>query len=255
VLITGPTLFIIDTFTTTLGRYIGNTIPMSFRLTPFTGSEWVGSWTLFYWAWWIAWAPFVGTFIARISKGRTIRESVIGVLFVPSTLAALWFATFGGAALYLEMFQGAPIAQAVKNDITSALFVTLEQFPLASLLIIVAILLIVTFFITSADSATFVLGMLSTQGVLNPSNTIKIIWGILQSSIAIVLLLSGGLNGLQTASIVAALPFAVIMLGICISINRALKQELHREKQLERLKLKRIEKLIEEYLKNTDDGK
>jgi glycine betaine transporter len=228
---------------------------MSFRLTPFTGSEWVGSWTLFYWAWWIAWAPFVGTFIARISKGRTIREFVIGVLFVPSTLAALWFATFGGAALYLEMFQGAPIAQAVKNDITSALFVTLEQFPLASLLIIVAILLIVTFFITSADSATFVLGMLSTQGVLNPSNTIKIIWGILQSSIAIVLLLSGGLNGLQTASIVAALPFAVIMLGICISINRALKQELHREKQLERLKLKRIEKLIEEYLKNTDDGK
>lgn len=255
VLITGPTLFIIDTFTTTLGRYIGNIIPMSFRLTPFTGSEWVGSWTLFYWAWWIAWAPFVGTFIARISKGRTIREFVIGVLFVPSTLAALWFATFGGAALYLEMFQGAPIAQAVKNDITSALFVTLEQFPLASLLIIVAILLIVTFFITSADSATFVLGMLSTQGVLNPSNTIKIIWGILQSSIAIVLLLSGGLNGLQTASIVAALPFAVIMLGICISINRALKQELHREKQLERLKLKRIEKLIEEYLKNTDDGK
>lgn len=255
VLATGPTLFIIDTFTTTVGKYIGNIIPMSFRLTPFTGSEWIGSWTLFYWAWWIAWAPFVGTFIARISRGRTIREFVLGVLFVPSTLAALWFATFGGAALHLEMFQGIPIAQAVSQDITSALFITLEQFPLSLLLIVVAILLIVTFFITSADSATFVLGMLSTQGVLNPSNTIKIIWGILQSSIAIVLLLSGGLNGLQTASIIAALPFAVIMLGMCISINRALKEELHREKQLKKQKLKRIEQMINQYINDVDDGR
>ncbi|NLB88736.1 MAG: BCCT family transporter, partial [Syntrophomonadaceae bacterium] len=190
----GPTLFIIDNFTATIGRYLGNLIPMSFRLTPFTGNDWIGSWTLFYWAWWIAWAPFVGTFIARISKGRTIREFVLGVLFVPSVLAALWFTAFGGSALYLEMFENIPIAQAVSNDITSALFITLEQFPLSLLLIITAIFLIGIFFITSADSATFVLGMLSTEGALNPQNNIKIIWGLLQSAIAIVLLLSGGLG-------------------------------------------------------------
>ncbi|MEA1959935.1 MAG: BCCT family transporter [Bacillota bacterium] len=255
VLILGPTLFIIDNFTATLGRYFWNLIPMSFRLTPFKGSDWIGSWTLFYWAWWIAWAPFVGTFIARISKGRTIKEFIMGVLLVPSTLAALWFATFGGVALYLEMFQNVPIAKAVNNDITSALFITLEQFPLGTLLIIVAILLIVTFFITSADSATFVLGILSTQGVLNPSNTIKIVWGVLQSGIAVVLLWSGGLGGLQTASIIAALPFAVIMLGMCVSLNKELKEELHREKQNEKRKLHRLEQMLAQYLSDIDDAK
>ncbi|HZK43738.1 MAG TPA: BCCT family transporter [Syntrophomonadaceae bacterium] len=226
VILFGPTLFIIDNFIATIGSYLGNLIPMSFGLTPFVKSDWIASWTLFYWAWWIAWAPFVGTFIARISKGRTIREFVLGVLFVPSILAALWFTAFGGAALHLEMFQGVPIAQAVSNDITSALFIMLEQFPFSLLMIITAILLITTFFITSADSATFVLGMLSTNGVLNPRNSVKIVWGLLQSAIAIVLLLSGGLGGLQTASIIVALPFSIIMLGMCISLNMELKREL-----------------------------
>lgn len=223
----GPTLFIVDNFITTLGTYLGNLIPMSFRLTPFARSDWIGSWTLFYWAWWIAWAPFVGTFIARISQGRTIKEFVLGVLFVPAILATLWFTAFGGTALHLEMFQGIPIAQAAANDITSALFIMLGQFPLSLLLIITAILLITTFFITSADSATFVLGMLSTQGVLNPRNSVKTIWGLLQSAIAIVLLLSGGLAGLQTASIVVALPFSIIVLGMCMSLNMELKEEIH----------------------------
>lgn len=254
VIIFGPTLFIIDNFTATIGRYLGNIIPMSFRLTPFIGNDWIGSWTLFYWAWWIAWAPFVGTFIARISKGRTIREFVLGVLFVPSVLAALWFTAFGGSALYLEMFQNIPIAQAVSNDITSALFITLEQFPLSLLLIITAIFLICIFFITSADSATFVLGMLSTQGVLNPQNNIKIVWGLLQSAIAIVLLFSGGLGGLQTASIIVALPFAIIMLGMCVSLNMELKQELNHQKQAEKLRLRKIEKMLEKYLQENDNN-
>lgn len=254
VIIFGPTLFIIDNFTATIGRYLGNIIPMSFRLTPFIGNDWIGSWTLFYWAWWIAWAPFVGTFIARISKGRTIREFVLGVLFVPSVLAALWFTAFGGSALYLEMIQNIPITQAVSNDITSALFITLEQFPLSLLLVITAIILICIFFITSADSATFVLGMLSTQGALNPQNNIKIVWGLVQSAIAIVLLFSGGLGGLQTASIIVALPFAIIMLGMCVSINMELKQELNQQKQAEKLRLRKIEKMLEKYIEDNDNN-
>src|SRR5690606_4404207 len=155
-------------------------------------------WTLFYWAWWIAWAPFVGTFIARISRGRTIREFVIGVLLVPSVLCALWFATFGGAALFTDLFQEGGIAAAVKTDVTSALFVSLQQFPWGGFLGLLAALLIVSFFVPSADSATFVLGMLTSKGNPNPPATTKLIWGIVQSAIAVALLMSGGLKGLQT---------------------------------------------------------
>ncbi|MGF7185685.1 glycine betaine transporter [Desulfitispora alkaliphila] len=254
VLLAGPTLFIVDNFTATMGRYLGNFIPMSFRLTPFGGSGWVGSWTLFYWAWWISWAPFVGTFIARVSRGRTIREFVMGVLFVPAILGALWFSTFGGAALYLEIFQGVEIAQAVNADVTSALFITLEQFPLGTLLVLTAILLIITFFITSADSATFVLGILTSKGVLNPNISVKIVWGVLQSSIAAVLLWSGGLEGLQTASIIAALPFTVIMLGMVMSINKELKRELKEEKLKEKKRIKKLEKMIEDYVLEDENG-
>ncbi|WP_347274218.1 BCCT family transporter [Candidatus Kuenenia sp.] len=226
VLVCGPTVFILDSFTTILGSYLHEFVKMSFRLTPFRhGDEWVGSWTLFYWSWWIAWAPFVGTFIARISKGRTVREFVIGVLFVPSVIGALWFAAFGGAALYFDLFQDGGIADAVQSDMTSALFITLEQFPLGIVLGALAALLIVTFFVTSADSATFVLGMLTTNGSANPPTSTKVIWGILLSSIAAVLLFSGGLAGLQTASIVTALPFAVIMVFMCLALFTALRKD------------------------------
>lgn len=225
VLLVGPTVFILDAATTVLGGYLQNLVQMSFRLTPFTRDEWVGSWTLFYWAWWIAWAPFVGTFIARISRGRTIREFVIGVLLVPSALCALWFAAFGGSALFKDLFDGGAIADAVKADVTSALFVSLQQFPWGGFLGLLAGLLIVSFFVTSADSATFVLGMLTSKGNPNPPATTKLIWGIVQSAIAVALLMSGGLKGLQTASIVVALPFAVIMLLMIVSLLKALRAE------------------------------
>jgi glycine betaine transporter len=241
VLFTGPTSFIIDAFTTTIGGYLGNLIPMSFRLTPFTGGGWIGAWTLFYWAWWIAWAPFVGTFIARVSKGRTIKEFVLGVLFVPTLLGTLWFSVFGGSAIFFEMFEGRGIAAAVNADVTSALFVTLDQLPLGFFLGILATILIITFFVTSADSATFVLGMLTTNGTLNPSTTTKIIWGVLQSSIAAALLLSGGLNGLQTASIVAALPFAVIMVFMVVALNKALSIEIKEQRRKEKKRIKKLE--------------
>ncbi|USG64500.1 BCCT family transporter [Brevibacillus ruminantium] len=242
-LLLGPTAFLFDNFTNTLGSYLQNLVSMSMRLTPFTESNWIANWTLFYWAWWIAWAPFVGTFIARISRGRTIKEFVIGVLLAPTLLSFIWFSVFGGTALHLEIYEGAPIGEAVKNDVSLALFTTLEQLPLGYMLSVAATVLIIIFFITSADSATFVLGMLSSDGRMNPSNPIKIIWGILQSSIAVVLLLSGGLQGLQTASIVAALPFAVILTLLCFSLLRALSEEdrqLRKKRRENERKLKRL---------------
>jgi len=228
VLFFGTTSFIFDTFTATLGGYLQNIVQMSLRLTPFTQGSWIKNWTLFYWAWWIAWAPFVGMFIARVSKGRTIKEFILGVLLVPSLFSFLWFAVFGGTALNLEMFHNAGLAQAVEEDVTSALFITLGQLPMGRIISVLAILLIVTFFITSADSATFVLGMLSSRGDLNPKRKIKLIWGVLQSSIAIVLLMSGGLLGLQTMSIIIALPFAIILLLMIFSLVKALQEEKDR---------------------------
>src|SRR5690625_1224843 len=245
VLIAGSTSFIFDSFTTTVGDYIGNLIFMSFRLTPFTEGDWVSTWTLFYWAWWIAWAPFVGTFIARVSRGRTVKEFVIGVLFVPTLLGTLWFSVFGGSALFFEMFEQAGIAEAVQADTTSGLFLTLDQLPISLILTILATALIMTFFITSADSATFVLGMLTSAGSLNPPTSRKLIWGGLQSSIAAVLLLSGGLVGLQTASIIAALPFSIIMIFMMISLNKALRAEVKDRSRQERKRIKELEEWIE----------
>ncbi|RNB77653.1 glycine betaine uptake BCCT transporter [Brevibacillus panacihumi] len=245
-LILGPTAFLFDTFTSTLGSYLNNLVSMSLRLTPFTHGNWVANWTLFYWAWWIAWAPFVGTFIARVSKGRTIKEFVVCVILIPSILSFIWFSVFGGTALHLEIFDQAPIGEAVQKDISTALFLALEHLPWGTILAVVALILIITFFITSADSATFVLGMLSSDGSLDPSNRVKIIWGILQSTIAVVLLLSGGLEGLQTASIVAALPFAIIMVFMCFSLLRALREEERLAKKRRREQAKKLERLLKD---------
>ena len=225
VLFVGPTSFLFDVFTTTVGSYLQNIVQMSLTLTPFSAGSWIKNWTLFYWAWWIAWAPFVGMFIARVSKGRTIKEFVLGVLLVPSLFSFVWFSVFGGTALNLELFHAGKIAETVQTDVTSALFLTLEQLPMGAILAIIATLLIITFFITSADSATFVLGMLSSKGVANPTIKVKLIWGLLQSSIAAVLLFSGGLKALQTASVVAAAPFAVIMVIMCYSLLTSLQIE------------------------------
>lgn len=225
VLFLGPTSFIFNTFTVTLRDYLKNLVEMSLMLTPFISGTWIKKWTLFYWSWWIAWAPFVGMFIARVSKGRTIREFVLGVLLVPSIFSFMWFAVFGGTALNLDSFSNLGISNAVQQDVTSALFITLRQLPFGATVSLLATLLIITFFITSADSATFVLGMLSSKGNLNPKNSVKLVWGILQSSIAIILLISGGLEGLQTIAIIIALPFAVILLIMCFSLMKALNNE------------------------------
>ncbi|ELK44993.1 BCCT family transporter [Halobacillus sp. ACCC02827] len=226
-LFAGPTNFIMDFFTTTLGRYVRDLPQMSFRMTPFSqDNTWVQDWTIFYWAWWISWAPFVGTFIARVSRGRTIREFVLGVLLVPTIFGALWFSVFGGSAIFLEFFQGVDIQSDVSELGTEvALFSMLQHIPLGSVMAIIGLLLISTFFITSADSATFVLGMQTTNGSLNPKNQVKFTWGIIQAGAAAVLLWQGGLSSLQTAAIIAAFPFTFIMILICFSLFKAFQEE------------------------------
>ncbi|WP_028608480.1 glycine betaine uptake BCCT transporter [Paenibacillus harenae] len=246
VFLIGPTAFIMDTFTVTLGSYVQNLIQMSLRLSPFTQSKWIGNWTLFYWAWWIAWAPFVGTFIARVSRGRTIKEFVLGVLLVPSLLGFFWFSVFGGTGLHFELFEKVPLAAAAEKDVTSALFMTLKQLPLGMIASGIATLLIIIFFITSADSATFVLGMLSQKGDPNPTNKVKVTWGILQSTIAVVLLVSGGLSGLQTASIVTSLPFVVIIGGMCVALLKCLHEEEREHRKKEKKRRKKLDQLIAE---------
>ncbi len=225
-LVLGPTSFIMDVFTSALGDYIHDLPKMSLYLAPFDDSGWLYDWTLFYWAWWIAWAPFVGTFIARISRGRTVREFVLGVLFVPTLFCAFWFSIFGGTAIALDMFDHVGLQQVIESQGKEvALFTLLEHFPMGKIMSGLALLLIATFFITSGDSATFVLGMFTSNGNLNPSNSIKFTWGVIQSVAAAVLLWSGGLKGLQTGSILAAFPFAFIMLLLVFSLFKSLKEE------------------------------
>ncbi|WP_027963054.1 glycine betaine uptake BCCT transporter [Halalkalibacillus halophilus] len=227
-LFAGPTNFIMNFFTTSLGSYIQNLPSMSFRTTPFSAedTDWLEGWTIFYWAWWIAWAPFVGMFIARVSRGRTVREFVIGVLLVPTVFGALWFSVFGGSAISLEYHQNMDVYSVIGEiGEEGALFTVLESYPFSLITTLLAILLISTFFITSADSATFVLGMQTTGGSLNPQLRVKMAWGIVQSATASVLLWQGGLGALQTASIIAAFPFVFILLMIIFSLVKAFKEE------------------------------
>lgn len=220
----GPSLFILNLFTNTLGSYLQNLPGMSLRIAPLNPEvrEWINAWTIFYWAWWIAWAPFVGIFIARVSKGRTIREFVFGVLLVPSLIGFIWFATFGGTAMMQEHNGVAKISELATEE---ALFGVFSNFPMGTVLSVIAILLICTFFITSADSGTYVLGMMTTNGSHHPGNKIKMIWGILLAAISLVLLYSGGLQALQNTMIAAALPFSVIMALMTFSLIKALQKE------------------------------
>ncbi|WP_182201336.1 glycine betaine uptake BCCT transporter [Paraliobacillus salinarum] len=224
-IILGPTTFIFNTLVSTIGDYLSALPSLTFNTAPFDENTngWVQDWTVFYWAWFIAWSPFVGTFIARVSKGRTIREFIFGVLFIPTIFCALWFVVFGGSSLFQELNGiNTGLTELAKEETLFGLF---EGFPYGSILTIVSILLISTFFITSADSATFVLGMQTTNGSLNPPNKIKMIWGVIQAATAAVLLTSGGLEALQTASIVSAFPFAFILLIMIVSLVKALRED------------------------------
>ncbi|MBK1735294.1 glycine/betaine ABC transporter permease [Halorhodospira abdelmalekii] len=245
VLFFGPTDFITAAMTNAIGDYFSNAIGMSLVMTPYTEDTWVERWTIFYWAWGLSWAPFVGSFIARISRGRTIREFVIGVVGVPVLLSTLWFSTFGGSALYFELFKQAGIGDAVVNEMSSALFATLDQLPASGLLGVLMLVLIVLFVVTSANSATFVLGMFTSRGVLSPRRWIRVSWGVVQVLVAATLLLSGGLTALQTVSIVAALPFMVLMMFMAAALVKSLSNELRQQELHEALMRERLQRMIE----------
>ena len=194
--------------------------------------QWQGWWTIFYWGWWIAWAPFVGMFIARISKGRTLREFVLGVLIAPTVLAAFWITMFGNSAIYIELFGGGGVTAAVNEDITMALFKTIELMSfgqwLSLLMSAICTLMLVTYFVTSADSATLVICTLICMGNQHPPARYRIFWGLAIGAVAAVLLLAGGLKALQTASIVAALPISFVALLALYGFFKALRHEVVR---------------------------
>ena len=240
VLILGPTVFLLGDFVSSVGSYISNFFRLSFQTLSFEGedgSAWVSGWTTFYWGWWMSWAPFVGVFIARISRGRTVREFVAGVLLVPTVVTFLWFAVMGGSGIHREIFgEGGIIGADGTVSTDAALFQLLDGLPLSGLLSVVALVLIVVFFVTSSDSGSFVVDMLSSGGNPHPPVWSRVMWALLEGAVAIALLLAGGggLDALQTAAILLALPFSLVIIGMVVATAKALLRENGRMERAER---------------------
>jgi len=230
----GPSIHILDAFVQNTGAYLSNIVERTFNLQAYTQSDWIGNWTLFIFAWTIAWAPFVGLFIAKISRGRTIRQFIFGVLAVPTIFTFLWFSIFGDTALYLIMEQGKDVLIGeVQADHSVALFQFYDLLPWSTFLSVVTVFLIITFFVTSSDSGSLVVDSLASGGALETPIWQRVFWASLEGVIAATLLLAGGLSALQTMSILAALPFAIIMLLAALGLWRALVIEGHREAAVE----------------------
>jgi glycine betaine transporter len=226
VFVIGPTTHIFNTITETAGDYLAGLPAMSFASGASGGGEWLASWTLFYWAWWISWTPFVGTFIARISRGRTIRQFVTFVMIVPTLVSLVWFSVLGGTATHLQLTGQADLSQALTDTGTEgALFSLLAEFPLATLASTLVMVLIALFFISSADSASMVLGMLSQRGTISPSRWIVGLWGGSIALVAAALTLAGGLQVMQSATILVATPFLLVLVAIGVNLVRELKNE------------------------------
>ncbi|MER7695926.1 MULTISPECIES: BCCT family transporter [unclassified Streptomyces] len=229
VFIAGPTIFVLDLVPTSLGAYVTDLGQLAGR-TEATGggdvADWLGSWTVFYWAWWISWTPFVGMFIARISRGRTIRQFVGGVILVPSTVSLIWFAVFGGSAMKLD--EAGKLAGADTPE--AQLFGVLQQFPIATLTSILVMVLVGIFFVSGADAASIVMGTLSQRGVLEPGKWVVIFWGVVTGAVAAIMLLIGegeenALQGLQNLTILVAAPFTIVMIGMCVALMRDLRKD------------------------------
>ncbi|MGV0786820.1 BCCT family transporter [Mycolicibacterium sp. XJ2] len=227
VFVVGPTIFILNLLPTSLGSYMADFAMMSAR----TGAEgsavnvWLQSWTIFYWAWWVSWTPFVGMFIARISRGRTIRQFVTGVLLVPSLVSLVWFAVFGGSAIRVQE-EGTDLAG--EGSIEAQLFGLLEQYPIATIASVLVMLLVAIFFVSGADAASVVMGSLSERGTIRPGRVTVIFWGVATGAVAAVMLLVGGedaLTGLQSITIIAALPFVVVMVGLAVGLVKDLRRD------------------------------
>ncbi|MCV2355974.1 BCCT family transporter [Paucibacter sp. B2R-40] len=243
VFVLGPSVAIIDAFTNNLGGYFSEFVRMSLRMTPFRDSSWVSDWTVFYWAWWISWSPFVGVFIARVSRGRSIKEFILGTMLAPTLAACLWFSVFGGTALHLQIFEGVPIGAAVQADVSTALFSMFDALPLGGLMSLAATVLVVVFFITSGDSATLVLSVMSSGGKDKPHAASKLMWGLLVAAIAASLISVGGVSALQTATIVFALPFTLVLVLLAIALWRGVRADYEAQMENERLLRRKLVKL------------
>ncbi|MEO3414118.1 BCCT family transporter [Roseovarius sp. CAU 1744] len=227
VIYAGPTAFILETFVDSIGQYFSAIITKSFTLYPFEGLQgWTSGWTLTYLIWWLAWGPFIGIFVARISRGRTIREFIFGVVLVPTMFSMLWFAAFGGAGFYIEMYGGGGLKEIIFEDVFAALFAFLGYFPGATILAALAAALLFIFLVTSADSGTFVLSMMTTDGNLNPPIIQKMIWGVLIAVLTFSTLVTESVTVAKAMAITGAIPFAVIVLLQIVGFLREIRKEL-----------------------------
>lgn len=222
VLLLGPTLFVLNAFVENIGFYIQHLPQLSTWNETYEATNWQQGWTVFYWGWWIAWSPFVGMFIARVSYGRTIKEFILGVLFVPTLITFLWITVFGNTAINIEMFGAGGIAKAVQENIPVSLFVLLENFPWDLVTSLLSIMVIVFFFVTSSDSGSMVIDMITSGGNPNPPVLQRLFWAILEGVVAAILLVGGGLIALQTAAITTGLPFAIVLLIMGIGLRKGL---------------------------------
>lgn len=252
VLVLGPTVFLLDGFVQNLGEYLNNILSVGTWTETYSGKDWQNDWTIFYWAWWISWSPFVGMFIARVSKGRTIREFILGVLLVPSCLIFLWMSVFGGTAIWMEMNGIGEIAKAVDEDLSKALFVMLKELPLSSVTSFIGIVLVTIFFVTSSDSGSLVIDSITSGGKLDAPIGQRIFWALTEGLVAAVLLYAGGLEALQSVVLSAGLPFCIIVLIIIYSLYRGLQNEyrelMTKEKKLEKEEyVEQIQKLLEKH--------
>ncbi|TVR48653.1 MAG: BCCT family transporter [Planctomycetota bacterium] len=235
VLIFGPTVFLLQTLVQNTGEYVSNLFRMTFNLYAREPTDWIGGWTIFYWGWWIAWSPFVGMFIARVSRGRTIREFIIGVLLVPVGFTFMWMTFFGDTALHMIIQGGvAGLGEAVSANSSVAIFEFFNHLPFSTLTSILATILVITFFVTSSDSGSLVVDMLTSGGDTNQPSPLwqRLFWAVLEGAVAAALLLAGGLVALQTATIASALPFAVIMCFMCWGLWKALRLETTKRSSL-----------------------
>jgi choline/glycine/proline betaine transport protein len=227
----GPTVLLLKSFVENTGGYLSDIVSKTFNLYAYEpkSSNWLGGWTLLYWGWWLSWSPFVGMFIARVSRGRTIREFVTGVLFVPAGFTLLWMTVFGNSAINLIMAEGArDLANTVQNDVALALFNFLEHFPFSNILSFIAMAMVVVFFVTSADSGAMVVDTLASGGTDQTPVWQRIFWAGMMGLVAIALLLAGGLSALQTVTIASALPFSMILLVSIYGLLKALRIDAYK---------------------------
>ena len=228
ILLTGPTHYLMGGITQAIGEYVSNVLPHGFRTFTFMDEQvgnWFQSWTLTYMVWWIAWAPFVGVFIARISRGRTIREFIVGVILGPTAFSILWFGIFGGAGFYEVLQRGSAIMEVVADNVSAVTFVMLESFPLPSLTIPLVIAAAFLFIVTSVVSAAFVLGMFSSDGDLDPSVRIKLAWGVILGALGYVMILSGDIGAIKSIIALGSLPFVFVVLVLVVCLLKTLKKE------------------------------